>query len=79
VFYAIEFVTSGPMVEHNNDRLSTILYRLPTMTSDNDLFLEHPGTLWKFVFWGKVPELYNGSDGTEQLRIAFFQFCSPKI
>jgi len=32
-----------------------------TTTSDNDLFRVHSETLWNFV------ELYNGSDGTEQL------------
>ena len=56
------------MVEHNNGRLNTtglgliaLLHRLLTTTSDNDLFRERSGTLWNFT------ELYNGSDGTEQL------------
>ena len=75
MFYAI--VTSGPMAEHNNGRHNTIglgpigpTHRLPTTTSDNDLFRERSGTLWNFKFGGKFRnfmELYNGSGGTEQL------------
>jgi len=63
MFYAI--VTSGPVAEHNNGRLNTIglgpigptlLHRLSTTTSDNDLFRERSGTSWNFMelyVWGK--------------------------
>ena len=61
MFYAI--VTSGPMAEHNNGRLNTIGLgpidpTRPATHDDVDLFRESSGTLWKFTFGGKVPELY---------------------
>ena len=58
-------VTSGPMAEHNNDRLNKIglgpigpIHRLSMTMSDNDLFRERSGSLWNFRFGRKVPELY---------------------
>jgi len=69
MLYAV--LTSGPMVEHINSRLTMIgvgpvgLSPPTGYTHDdgrrqitNDLFRERSGTLWNFTFGGKVPELY---------------------